>query len=605
MSGSLDVEEECRKLLVSAMDGEASSAELEQLNGLLRQSAELRQSAARFMCDGSYLADAIRAVGETAALIDGWPVPGCEQGLSLHAADGHVVDVSPRTEQFARSYGDRPSTYSASQNPVLSAFRLINRHGLIVAATAAVLMLAFTWHYLVIMSKFDQLQSTAARPDPVDAEQLGKRSRAEQLASGIAATAAARVTGLVNCRWPDGQTPLKFGDQLSPGRHLELRQGLMQLTFATGAKVVLEGPTDFTVTAPGQATLERGRLSAAVPRFARGYTILTPTAEVVDLGTEFGVDVDAAGRSQVHVFEGDVVARPRGGANPRGELIHARQDEAVEFGDPKQDAQRIKADGRKFVRRLIPELSADKLPPLPVTDKLALWLAADMIPESKDGALVTTWPDILVGENRFPDDAWQFDERLCPTWVRDDRGQPAVRFNGWSTYLATSPMATGDQLTVFVAFAPTPASFASEFHGGMLMRLGSDTPAVEFSVMPDRTPKSRVWARHDDGTKSYVGELRGPSVAPQVVCAAAYSYDAVNNRSELFVNGKSAGVGSAPKPLEQNARKYIGAHAEPWWQAYFLGNIYEVIVYDTTLDASDCDLVFQYLASRYQMPLDN
>ena len=68
-----------------------------------------------------------------------------------------------------------------------------------------------------------------------------------------------------------------------------------------------------------------------MPRFARGYTILTPTAEVVDLGTEFGVDVDDSGASEVHVFDGDVVARPARGWRFARPTIHARQDEAIQF----------------------------------------------------------------------------------------------------------------------------------------------------------------------------------------------------------------------------------------------------------------------------------
>ena len=39
-----------------------------------------------------------------------------------------------------------------------------------------------------------------------------------------------------------------------------------------------------------------------------------------------------------------------------------------------------------------------------------------------------------------------------------------------------------------------------------------------------------------------------------------------DQRYELFVNGQSAGTTTAPRQLEQNARKYIGAHAETWWQ---------------------------------------
>jgi hypothetical protein len=604
MSGPLDVEEKCRLLLVSAMDGHASGAEFEQLNTLLRESSELRQSAARFLCDGSYLADAIQAIGETAEFAEGLSATDAAQGLGHLAANG-PAPIAASGEQSEQRANEPSSKYLFSRKPAVSALRFVNRHGLLVASTAAVLLLAFTWHYSTMMSEFKQLQSTAMRTDPANEGKLAKRSRAEQSAGGIGSSAAARVTGLVNCSWPDGESPLKFGDELSPGHRLQLDEGLMQLTFATGAKVVVEGPTNFVVTAPGQATLERGRIAAAVPRFARGYTILTPTAEVVDLGTEFGVDVDDAGRSEVHVFEGDVVARPRGSSKSKAELIHARQDEAVEFVGADGLGQRITADRHKFVRRIIPDRSADNLPPLPVTKDLALWLAADMIPESKKGASVSTWPDVLVGDNRFPDDAWQFDERLCPKWTRDDLGRPAVRFNGWSSFLATSPMATSDQVTVFVAFAPMPVSFASEFHGGMLLRFGGDTPALEFSVMPDRSPKARVWSQHDNGTRGYVGELQGTTVDSQSVCATAYCYDADSNRAELFVNGNSAGVGPAPSPLEQNARKFIGAHAEPQWQAYFLGNIYEVIIYDSALDASDCNLVFQYLAGRYQRSLDD
>jgi len=228
-----------------------------------------------------------------------------------------------------------------------------------------------------------------------------------------------------------------------------------------------------------------------------------------------------------------------------------------------------------------------------------LWLAADLIPETVEDAPISTWSDVLVGDNRFADDAWQFAEQFRPTWVRDQQGRPAVRFDGWSTFLATSPMPTGDQTTAFVVFAQSPVSFASDFHGGMLLKFGGDVPSMELSVMPDRAPKGRIWSRGEDGTKSYVGELRGQPVEPQVASVAAYSYDVQQNRAELFVNGKSAGVASAPRRLEQNARKYIGAHAEPWWQAYFSGNLYEIIVYDTALSTTDRDLVFEYLNRRY------
>lgn len=595
-----DIDDSFRLLLISALDGDATSAELKELNELLLKYPELRKSAARFVGDDSYLSGAIKSIDQTAKFFEELQAEATKDDTAAHASLNLAGQTAPDCPESAeagfqqREYGPRAL--------VLSTLRTINRNGVVVAATAAVVMIAFAWQYVAIKSEFERLQTIAARPDQIDQGE-GRNGSRGNTRDSVASTAA-RVTGLVNCDWPEGVAPLKFGDPLAPGQRLNLEKGLMQLTFGTGAKVVIEGPTDFTVMTPSQATLERGKVAAAVPRFARGYTILTPTAEIVDLGTEFGVDVDTAGRSEVHVFEGDVVARSRTGGASQPKLIQAQQDEAVDFRGLNEGARRIPADQSKFVRRLIAGVAADKLPPLPVTDQLVLWLAADLILESNEHAPVSTWSDTLIGDNRFSDDAWQFDERLCPTWVRDQHGRPAVRFDGWSNYLATSPMATGNKLTTFVVFAPSPVSFASDFHGGMLVRFGSDVPSLEFSLMPDRAPKARVWSRGDDGTKSYVGELRGTVVEPQVISAAAYCYDTEKNRAELLVNGNSAGVTSAPRRLEQHARKYIGAHAEPWWQAYFSGNIYEIIVYDAALSSADRDLVFGYLSRRYGISLE-
>jgi len=600
MSAESDAQERLRSLLVSASDGDATSFELGQLNELLRENEELRQSAARFLCDGSYLADATKSIDETAAVMEELRSDALESG----AETGAFVDVVVHAPET--TLAGAPSQWSLrgfrASSLLRSAIRVVNRNGLAVGAVAAILMLAFAWHHVTILSKLERLHSIAARPTPVDQEEL--RNRAQDTGVGTGASSVARVTGLVNCQWRDGVTPLKFGDQLSSGQQLQLERGLMQLTFGSGAKIVVEGPTNFVVASPSEATLELGTIAAAVPRSGRGYTILTPTAEIVDLGTEFGVSVDDDGMSEVHVFEGDVVARPRGGAETDGPLIHARQDEAIQFPATTKQGMRIAADRNKFVRRLTPDRSADELPPLPVTDDLVLWLTADTIAESNEGTLVSTWNDILIGDNRFPDDAWQFDQRLCPKLVRDARGQPAVRFDGWSTFLATSPMETGDRVTAFVVFTPSPVSFAGDFHGGMLLKFGLETPSIEFSLMPDRKPRARVWSSGPDGSNSYVGEVLGKALESQATAAAAYCYNAESNLAELFVNGASCGIASAPRPLKQHARKYIGAHPEPWWPAYFLGNMYEIIVYDAAPGKSDRDLVFQYLSSRYGFTLD-
>jgi hypothetical protein len=593
MSDRLENEDGLRELLVSALDGAASGADVQQLNELLRTDESLRRSAARFLFDDSYLAEEIGTIEQAISFL--------KQPLGpLSETDGDVGAIPSELAEPSRRPA-RLSLLSTAGNGARWTFRFINNHGLAVAAAASLIAATLGWHYWTMLTKFDRLYSLAALPDPVQHERLRKGAR--NAASQPGSATVARVTGLSECRWPSGELALKFGDQLSPGQQLKISHGLLQLTFDTGAKVVVEGPAEFTATTSTEVTLSQGRIAAAVPHFARGYTILTPTSEVVDLGTEFGVAVDNSGSSEVHVFTGDVVARSRGGRATKSDLVHARQDEAVQFDAKSTGPQRISVDRKKFVRRLVPDLPADKLPPLPITKNLALWLAADLIAGAEKDAPLSTWPDILIGDNRFADDAWQFDERLCPTWMHDGDGRPAVRFDGWSTWMATSPMATGDRQTAFVVFAPSPASFATQEHGGMLLKYGLEAPSLELTLLPDRSPRGWVWAANDEGSASDFGIVKGKPVEPHLPSAIAYSYDAVNNRAELFTNGKSQQASSAPKRLEQQAKKYIGSHAQPWWEAYYLGNIYEIIIYDSALDASDRDRVFQYLSARYGFSL--
>ena len=57
--------------------------------------------------------------------------------------------------------------------------------------------------------------------------------------------------------------------------------------------------------------LKRGKLTAKVAGRAKGFTVETPSATLVDLGTEFAADVDRDGNGEVHVFRGEVIVQPR------------------------------------------------------------------------------------------------------------------------------------------------------------------------------------------------------------------------------------------------------------------------------------------------------
>jgi hypothetical protein len=89
-----------------------------------------------------------------------------------------------------------------------------------------------------------------------------------------------------------------------------IEAGTIELVTARGAQVVIEAPAEFRFESADRLRMVRGRLSAEVPPEAKGFTVVTPVGEAVDLGTRFGIDVPASGSAELHVFEGEVVAGP-------------------------------------------------------------------------------------------------------------------------------------------------------------------------------------------------------------------------------------------------------------------------------------------------------
>jgi hypothetical protein len=119
------------------------------------------------------------------------------------------------------------------------------------------------------------------------------------------------------------------------GEIRELKAGSVELATARGARVVVEAPARFRFESAQRLHLMSGRLAAEVPPAAKGFTVITPSGDAVDLGTRFGVDVPTAGAAEIHVFEGEVIARAAGGAGPRS----LRGGEAMTL-DPQATAAR-------------------------------------------------------------------------------------------------------------------------------------------------------------------------------------------------------------------------------------------------------------------------
>jgi hypothetical protein len=111
-----------------------------------------------------------------------------------------------------------------------------------------------------------------------------------------------RVHGAV---WEDSEVPTRPGAALPRG-WLHLKSGVAHLEFYSGATVILEGPADFRLISRTEAYCLRGKLRATVPPQAQGFTIGSPKLNLVDRGTEFGLQVGDKDATEVHVFQGKV-----------------------------------------------------------------------------------------------------------------------------------------------------------------------------------------------------------------------------------------------------------------------------------------------------------
>jgi hypothetical protein len=122
----------------------------------------------------------------------------------------------------------------------------------------------------------------------------------------------AQISAVKDCKWSSSSVPPTDSEQLQIGRHLELDDGIVQITYSNHATVVLKGPASYTVDTPNSGYLSRGKLTArADTQESRQFTILTPNARFIDLGTEFGVKTDPKGRAEIAVFKGKVQAEAK------------------------------------------------------------------------------------------------------------------------------------------------------------------------------------------------------------------------------------------------------------------------------------------------------
>lgn len=162
-----------------------------------------------------------------------------------------------------------------------------------------------------------------------------------------AAGPAAKVSGMMGVVWEDDATP-SFTDGSVHAQRIAFKSGLVELSYASGVRVTLEGPADFTVADARSGRIAAGKLVAYVPKGAEGFTVDYGSGQVVDLGTEFAMEIGVSGKMELGVFDGAVELHLPGDSP----LLLNRSQAIIHDRDAEEPIQPVPFDRAKFVREL-------------------------------------------------------------------------------------------------------------------------------------------------------------------------------------------------------------------------------------------------------------
>ena len=270
-------------------DGSLDDAELEGLDELLRTDPGFRDLYVKYMDQHAVLATTLLPIADVRLMVQ-CPGPAEDEPTG----DAEAVRAGSGAAARGRRAG-RPSRAPCAWRPWVAAAVAVLLVGLVVRHWS-------TGRSRAVVGGGPPLASEPPRLRP---------------AQGFAV-----VIQLAGAEWEpgDGRRPSE-GDLLGAGR-LVLRSGRVTLGLLNGVTLTLEGPADLELLSIDRVHCRGGKLRTRVPRGAEGFTVSTPGSVVVDLGTEFGLNVAVDGKTHLMVFKGEAEAAV---LNPAGAPVRSQQ----------------------------------------------------------------------------------------------------------------------------------------------------------------------------------------------------------------------------------------------------------------------------------------
>jgi hypothetical protein len=171
-----------------------------------------------------------------------------------------------------------------------------------------------------------------------------------QLVSLRRGVEVATLEDSIQAKWGEAEGAMKAGVRLATRQNHYLRSGAVSLKFDNNAQVTVEGPAEFEIVSEDRIRMQYGRLYCIVPQEALGFSVVTPTVMVVDLGTEFGVQADFNGTTELHVNRG--LTRLLAGDKQRKVSLEAKEGMGWRVSGLTSEVSQIPLAESLFVRQI-------------------------------------------------------------------------------------------------------------------------------------------------------------------------------------------------------------------------------------------------------------
>ncbi len=379
------IPEELRELLIDLVDGQLGSDGVSRLDAILRASPDLQAFYDDFMTlHGMLLWRASPPLGAGPFFGEktGFADKSSPDNMDLPPSDSPISPAASLPLGFLGSAWQGTTSYLSNHEFFT---------GYMVATVFFAIAAIFGLNVYVSTPAPQQYVSQMAE-GPGTPPQLPPPTKEQEKFVSIA-----RITGMVDCRWVNADDA-PFHDRVVQGTKFMLKSGLLEITYYTGAKVILQGPCTYEVESTAGGFLSLGKLTARVesrsrlpggtsrsrlpggtsrsrlpdgtsrsrlpdgtlptdsdtsksrpagsrPAGGTYFAVRTPTAVVTDLGTEFGVEVNGEGVTRSHVFRGKVelVALDDRGEKHGSEVVLNENESAQVEKDRRIDRQAVDA----------------------------------------------------------------------------------------------------------------------------------------------------------------------------------------------------------------------------------------------------------------------